>query len=83
MLRLMHTPGHPLFDQGLADIIAKKSSGTAAAAETPRPKPPCDDPDTAPKGKGVRRAAAGATSGSGDEGSLQDALAVKLASLDS
>lgn len=81
MLRLMHTPGHPLFDQGLADIIAKKSSGTAAAAETPRPKPPCDDPDTAPKGKGVRRAAAGATSG--EEGSLQNALAAKLASLDS
>eukprot|EP00959_Pyramimonas_sp_CCMP1952_P246690 5155941-Pyramimonas_sp.AAC.1 len=74
----MHTPGHPLFDQGLADIIAKKSSG--AAAETPSPKPPAGDgPDAAPKGR-VKRAAAGPASG--EEGAPQSALAAKFASLD-
>ncbi|CAK0895676.1 unnamed protein product [Prorocentrum cordatum] len=71
--------------KALADIIAKKSgpgsTGPAAAAETPSPKPPAD-PETAPKG-GRPRKGAGAASGEAAGGdTLQSALAAKLASLD-
>ena len=88
----MQTQGHPLFDQALADVIAKKGDMTAPAGVagggpiTPAKVPTKGGGPSTPAGGEKDKAEGGAPApaDAADSGrtSLQSALATKLASLD-
>ena len=75
----MQTQGHPLFDQALADVIAKKGDMTAPAGVAGGGP---STPAGVEKDKAEGGAPAPADAADSGRTSLQSALAAKLASLD-
>ena len=82
IFELMHTQGHPLFDQMLADVIMGRGQPTTSGDGAPQAGSEVTPTPAAKKARVVTHAVArgcGAAAGSTD---LQSVLAAKLASLD-